>query len=162
MATQRFTVAAIAGKAGAAVAALCRAWSLAQFDGQLSTLVRLLRTNGAALPVVYFCEWIDRWLMGDALPEPVARDQNLEVTWGSAGEASTWATQCGRQFPEELWLAARLGEAAQSAPPNSECVVLLVREVLGATPTDDEVMVACQTVPAWLSADLFPGKRRVE
>jgi hypothetical protein len=160
MATQRLTLATLAGDAGRAVSALFRAWRSTSAVGveaapglAIDELGERLRSNGAALPVVYFCEWIDRWLMGDQVPGPgVIAGRRFQASCMSPEEAVEWAGRCGGQFPEQLWLAARLREAAEAwRPAVGPSVVVVLREVLGASSTDEEVLASLHGVPLWLS-----------
>ena len=65
MATQRMTIATFAGTAADAVAGLFRTWRDSPDPGAVDRFSLALRDNALSLPVVYFAEWIDRWLMGD-------------------------------------------------------------------------------------------------
>jgi hypothetical protein len=160
MALQRFTVVKIAGEPGRVVSELFDSWRAARASGVDPDQVRRavddfceqLRQNGVALPVIYFSEWIDRWLMGDLATGPqVTRGNRFEAHCGSPAEAFVWADRCGNQFPEQRWLAMRLREAAGAWQLHAgSAVVLLVREVLGASTTDEEVTASLQVVPEWL------------
>jgi hypothetical protein len=114
-----------------------------------------LRANGTALPVVYFCEWVDRWLTGDRVPGPGAVEgKRFQVACLSPQQAVSWAGQCGSQFPEQEWLGGRLREAAQGWRSVAEpLAVVVVREVLGTSTTDEEVRAALHGVPSWLSSE---------
>src|SRR5262245_59704050 len=118
MATQRLTVVSVAGKAGAMVQALFQSWhdgAAGPDPAAVDWLGNQLRAHGAALPVVYFGEWIDRWLMGDVVPGPgTVAGRQYEAACLSPEQAAAWAKRCGRQFPEEQWLASRLWEAAEA------------------------------------------------
>jgi hypothetical protein len=108
-----------------------------------------------SLPVVYFCEWVDHWLMGDQVSRPNAiSGQVYQVTCLSPDEARGWADNCGDQYAEQGWLAARLREAAEGwGTITDEYIVVLVREVLGGSTLDEEVMESLRRVPAWLRND---------
>src|SRR5262245_31595028 len=106
LATQRLTVATLGGDPAAAVEALWRSWqsSPSPDPAPVDRFCQQLRANGAVLPVVYFCEWVDRWLMGDQVPGPGAVDgKRFQVACLSPGQALSWAGQCGEQFPEQQW-----------------------------------------------------------
>ena len=111
MATQHLTVATFAGESAVAVTDLFR---LLRTDYDLAAVDRFcatLRDNGRSLPVVYFCEWVDRWLMGDLVPGPdAAEGRKYQATCLSPEQAIAWAERCGHQFPEQEWLAARFGD----------------------------------------------------
>jgi hypothetical protein len=157
VATQRVIVATIAGDAAAAVQALWRSWhsSPAPDPAAVDLFCERLRANSAELPVVYFCEWVDHWLMGDEVPGPGAVDgKRFQVACLSPRRAVSWAGQCGSQFPEQQWLARRLREAARGWGSVAEpLAVVMVREVLGASITDEEVRAALHGVPSWLSCE---------
>src|SRR5207248_11179845 len=97
------------------VSALFRAWRTARAaggeaatDDAIDDFGERLRSNYAALPVVYFCEWIDRWLMGDQVPGPAAvAGRRFQASCMSPEDAAEGAGRCGSQFPEQLWQAAR-------------------------------------------------------
>jgi hypothetical protein len=156
MATQRLTIASIAGRAAAVAETRFRSWR----DGPappdpaaVDDFCVALRANGAMLPVVYFAEWVDRWLMGDTVPGPGSVAGRLyEATCLSPDQAAAWAGRCGRQFPEQRWLASRLREAAAAwagvAQPRA---IVVLREILGGSTTDDEVLASVAVVPDWLA-----------
>lgn len=153
MATQRLTVATLAGKAAAAVFALFRSWSANSEPDAIDRFCDSLRQHGHLLPIVYFSEWIDRWLMGDRVPGPDAIEgRRYQAACLSVEQAITWAGSCGDQFPEYEWLAARLREAAAGWGVVAErYAVVVVREVFSASTTDEEVRASLDVVPAWLS-----------
>jgi hypothetical protein len=157
MATQRLIVATIAGDAAAAVQALVHGWHSNPVPDPVAVdlFCERLRAHAAALPVVYFCEWVDRWLMGDRVPGPGAVDgKRFQVACLSPQQAVSWAGQCGSQFPEQEWLAGRLREAVRGWGSVAEpLAVVVVREVLGASTTDEEVRAALQGIPSWLSGE---------
>ncbi len=159
MATQRITVATIIGEAGKAVIELFSEWRAAQGAQQqeaarheVDRFAKQLRANGGVLPIVYFCEWFDHWLMGNSIHGSESVDgSQFEASCGSDIEAMGCADQCGDQFPEQRWLAARLREAAEGRQPFSEpAVVVMLREVVGGSATDEEVAASRQGVPEWL------------
>ncbi len=104
------------------------------------------------LYVVYFCEWLDRWLMGDVVPGPMAvSGRRYEATCMTPHLAVEWAEQCGTQFVEQTLLANRLREAAAVWKPLSWQSVVVLRKVIGPANTDEEVVQSLQEVPVWLS-----------
>ena len=155
MAMQRLTIATIAGDAANAVATLFESWQTSQQVGhsEVDCFCEQLRTNGTSLPIVYFCEWIDRWLMGDLVPGAGAVEgKKFQVACMSSEQALSGADRCGNQFQEQEWLACRLREAASGWSSVAEPkLIIVVREPLGASTTDDEVRVSLRAVPAWLS-----------
>jgi hypothetical protein len=166
MAMQRMTVATIAGEAGEVVAGLFRKWRVPQADGGLEEAGRAvdmfaeqLRVNGSFLPVLYFCEWFDHWLMGDSIHgSEIVSGGRFEASCRSRAEAVDWADRCGSQFSEQQWLAARLREASEAwqslAGP---AVIVVLRVVLGASATDQEVTDSLRGLPGWLSTGRLLG-----
>lgn len=152
MATQRLIVATLAGEAATAVIALFESLSAKADPAMIDRFCDSLRANGFALPVVYFSEWADRWLMGDLVPGPTTVEgRRYQADCLSPAQAIEWAGGCGDQFPEQEWFAARLREAAAGWGIVAEhCVVVIVREVFGPSTTDDEVRATLDAVPAWL------------
>src|SRR5437879_3455406 len=109
MATQRLTVVTLGGRAVEAVTALFATWQVTPDPSAIDHFCRSLRENAASLPILYFSEWIDRWLMGDTVVrEKGAQGRIYQVTCLSQEEARAWADGCVRQFVEQEWLAARL------------------------------------------------------
>lgn len=153
MATQRLTVAALAGEAAAAVFALFRSWSADADPDAIDRFCDGLREHGYSLPIVYFSEWVDHWLMGDLVPGPAAVEgRRCQAACLSVEQAVACADGCGDQFSEQEWLAARLREAASAWDVGAErYAVVVVREVFGASTTDEEVLASLDVVPAWLS-----------
>lgn len=154
MATQQINVATICGVTGQAIADLFRWWrAFAPQPSVVDDFGMQLLANGVRPPIVYSCEWIDHWLMGDEVPGPGAVPGNrFEATCGTRAEAALWADRCGVQFPEQHWLAARLREAAEAwRPLVHDGVVVVARQVLGASTTDEEISATLETVAAWVS-----------
>jgi hypothetical protein len=91
--------------------------------------------------------------MGDWVPGPGAVDgKRFQVACLSPRQTLAWAGQCGGQLPEQRWLAGRLREAAEGWGTVAERrVVVVVREVLGASTTDEELNASLRGVPDWLS-----------
>src|SRR5258708_36517922 len=110
---QRLTVATFAGESAAAVAALLHSWRVVLDPVAVDRFCAAVRENGASLPIVYFCEWVDPWLMGDLVPGPdAAEGQRSQAACFSPEQALAWAGRCARQFPEEEGVASRLRAAA--------------------------------------------------
>ena len=152
MATQRWIMATLAGEAAVAVRALFESLSARADHDRIDRFCSALRENGFALPVVYSTEWIDRWLLGDAVPaSDTVEGRRYQATCLSAEQAIACTGRCGRQFPEQEWFAARLREAAQGWNIRADnYVVVIVREVIGPSLTDDEMRVSFESVPAWM------------
>lgn len=162
MATQRLMVATLAGQSAVAVAARFERWRSVPDPAALDRLCASIREHALSLPVVYFAEWVDRWLMGDLVPGPGAVEgRRFQATSLSPGQAAEWADRCGSQFAEQCWLATRLREAAAGwGRVANPYAVVVVREAVGASVTDEEVRAAADYVPAWLSLpdqDAEPG-----
>jgi hypothetical protein len=155
VATQRLMLATIIGESATATARLFQSWQTADQGADPADVDRfcaVLRENGAALPIVYFCEWVDAWLMGDLLPAATAaQGHRFQAACLTPEQAVEWAGRCGHQFPEQDWLASRLREAVGAWDVlAAQRLILLVREVLGGSITDDEVRHSLKIVPDWL------------
>jgi len=163
MASQRLFVATLAGDAAAATANLFLSWRAASpaFDTlAVDRFCTSLRDNGTSLPIVYFCEWIDRWLMGDQVPGPGAIEgRRFQTACFSRQEAIDWASRCGSQYQEQEWLATRLREAALAWSGLADrVVVVVVREVFDGSTMDEEVQASLAVVPRWLSSGSPPNQ----
>src|SRR5262245_25381609 len=153
MATQRMTVATLIGASAAVVAQLFASWRAKPDPAAVDQLCASLRDYGMSLPVVYFSEWADRWSMGDTFPAGVVEGRRFQAICLSPEQAEACAAGCGQQFFEEGWLAARLREAAMDCASVAEqCVVVLLREVVGPTTIDEEVRRSLSVVPEWLDS----------
>jgi hypothetical protein len=64
------TVATLAGQAAHAVAARSQQWHAIPDAEAVDRLCVSLRENALSLAILYFAEWVDRWLMGDDVPGP--------------------------------------------------------------------------------------------
>lgn len=152
MATQRLTMATFAGTSAAVVTALFRSWQIASDPAAIDRFCIALHEHELSAQIVYFCKWVDRWLMGDLVPGPeIVQGQRYQVACFSPQQAVAWAGRCGHQFPEQEWLASRLREAAVAWAGDECTAVVVVREALGASATDDEVKAFFGVVPEWLS-----------
>jgi hypothetical protein len=157
VATQRLTVATLAEQAAVAVAARFERWRSVPDAEAVDWLCMAIREHSLSLSIVYFAEWVDRWLMGDLVPGPgTVAGRRFEATCLSPVQAIAWADRCGSQYAEQGWLAGRLREAAAGWGGVAEpYAVLVIREAVGPSPTDDEVRAAAGRLPAWL-ADSTP------
>ena len=152
MATQRLMVATLAGRSAFAVVARFEQWRAIPDPAAVDRMCASVRESALSLPVVYFAEWVDRWLMGDLVPGPDAVEgRRFQAACLSPTQATGWADRCGTQFAEQGWLASRLREAAVGWGSVAEqYAVVVIREAVGASPTDGEVQAAASGVPAWL------------
>jgi hypothetical protein len=148
MATQRMTVVSLGGEQAALAVRLFTEWRLASSPAEIDLFCEALRANGWALPLLYFCEWLDTWLMGDLVPGPAkVEGRRFEAACLTPAEAVEWAAGLLLQCREEVWLAARLREAAAAYRCD---VVVVIREPLGGCATDEEIEESLRTVPGWL------------
>jgi hypothetical protein len=157
MATQRLTVATVIGESAERVFALFRSWALNPAPERIDNFAVALRDNALSLPVVYFCEWADYWLMGgDLVPgSGVVEGRRYQAACLSPAQALAWAERCGQQFQEQEWLAARLREAVLSwqGVIGEQLAVVVLREVVGGAMSDEEVRESLTGVPEWLAAE---------
>ena len=154
MASQRLFIATLAGEAAAVTANLFLSWrTAAPAADTVDCFCAAIRANAMSLPVVYFSEWVDRWLMGDLVPGPgTVEGRRFQTTCLSREKAVEWAGRCDSQCQEQVWLATRLREAAAAWTGLADrAVIVVVREVLEVSATDEEVQAALGLVPAWLS-----------
>ncbi len=177
MATQRITIAKIAGEAGMAVVEQFRKWAAAPTTQDLSLwdpeqwpasvrqevdrfAVRL-RLHAADLPVLYFCEWIDRWSMFDLFLDlrPNEAAWPLSV-YANQFEAFCYAlpndealirrrAQQEHQFQETSWFVTRLCEAIEAWGSVAAALVVL-REVSGGSALDREIEASLEGLPPWV------------
>jgi hypothetical protein len=125
-----------------------------------------LRSNAVAPPVVYFVEWVDMWSMGDLFshwltppdgPTPfVVHADRFELYAYSIPDAGRLARHLAsagaQQFEESDWFVARLREAGGAWQGLVERSVLVVlRQVVGALVSDEELLVSLDRTPDWLS-----------
>jgi hypothetical protein len=154
MATQRVTIATLIGESTDVANALFNSWRAdpAAANVAVDSFCEQIRLNGHLLPIVYFCEWIDRWLMGDQVPGPDALEgRRFQAVCFSPDEAIAWAEKLGTQFDEQLWFAARLREAADGwGLVVEKRAVVVTREALAASTCDEEVVAASRALPNWL------------
>ena len=168
MATQRITVAKIAGAAGVAVAKTFSRWAAADRSDESAAAVRRdvdrfvqsLKAHAATLPVVYFAEWIDLWLMGDVVPglamgrDGVVNGNRFEAACHTLPVVFPSSMPAAGSPQEMIWLETRLREAEcawEELTPDA--VLVLVREVLGPTVTDDELRLTLTAAPDWVVCD---------
>ena len=119
----------------------------------MDQLCLAIRENALSLSVVYFAEWVDRWLMGDAVPGPDrVEGRRFQAANLNPEQAHEWASRRGDQFPEQQWLARRLNEATRGGGEFGQTTVVVIREVVGPSATDDELQEALGAVPEWLKS----------
>jgi hypothetical protein len=154
MASQRMLIATLAGEAATETAKRFASWRGASPSAVLAVdhFCEALRANAVSLSILYFAEWMDRWLMGDRVPGPGAVcGRRFEATCLTCAEAVDWAGRCGDQWQEQQWLAARLREAATRwtdlAQPQ---VVVIVREVFDGSALDEDIEASFRVIPPWL------------
>jgi hypothetical protein len=152
MATQRLTIATLAGQAAEQIVGAFRLWRGGVLPDVVDRFCDRLRENAFDLPVIYFCEWLDRWLMGDLIPGPNPLQGNLyQAACLSPAEALALADQSGHQFSEQEWLARRLREATSRNVANEPVVIVVLRFVLGPSVSDEEVWRSLNQIPPWLA-----------
>ena len=156
MASQRLTVATLTGATAKAVTTLFAGWRSAPDPIAVDGFCTALRDNALSPVVVYFAEWIDRWLMGDLVPGPGAVEgQRFIASLITPDQATEWVGRCGDQHREQVWLAAQLRAAATGWEWVADrLAVVLVREVTGPSATDEELRAAAGAAPAWLSQSI--------
>jgi hypothetical protein len=152
--TQSVFVASLGGVAAQAMLDMFNLWRGSAVEkAKVDRFCEALLANKNSLPILGYCEWIDRWLMGDLLPGPDAVEgHRFQVTCMLPAAAEAWASRCGNQWPEQVWLANRLREIAMSWGETVERrLVLVVREVLDVSTFDEQVADSVRQFPNWLA-----------
>jgi hypothetical protein len=161
MASQRIILVSIGGQAARAIADLFVSWRTAGSTLQQADVDRFceaLLSNRCSLPILDYCEWVDRWSAGNLIPGPGAvAGRRFETTCLSPVETEEWASRCGNQWQEQITLASRLREVAKSWGEVVEHrLVLVIREVLDVSTSDEQVKESLGVVPTWLQP-MIPG-----
>ena len=162
MASQRITVLKIVGTAGAVLCETVRSLRAApESADRTDSLARQLLAHRTELPVVSYVEWVDRWLMGDDVPGlferiggVVVAGRAFEIGACDPPELVNGLPTEGWQFDEQTILVRRLREvAAEWRPLARPAVLVVIREVLGASALDEEVRAAAASadVPEWIA-----------
>ena len=156
MASQRITVAKIAGLAAKVALLRLQTWSAARrpnppnewspaqwpqpVRAEADEFANRLRAHAFAPPVVYFAEWADLWSVGDLcqrwlsmpggpLPVAVYADQHEIFAYAlpDGGRLAQHLASAGpQQWPETDWFIARLREAIETWREVGEEAVLAV------------------------------------
>jgi hypothetical protein len=159
VATQRLTIANVGGEAAREIVERFAHWSERRNNGDSDPLGKAidqfagaLRANAGSPPVLYFCEWFDHWSMGDMLPGVEFSDGNrFQVACLESPQVKLVAANLQTQFPEQRWLGTRLREALEACNKLAATSVLVIlREPLGRSITDEEIVASLQPVPDWL------------
>lgn len=180
---QTITIIKICGKATNAVVSLFQQWlrghtlggaaeeSLASFRAELKSFVECLRANATSLPILFYCEYLDAWSMGDIIDRFLTPTHGNQLLRASVDEydiacyalpdhdvlASSLSAILGRELiksesgQEEYWFARLLYEAVlswQTISPTGAVVV--IRHIVGPSVTDEEAIASLESVPAWL------------
>lgn len=169
MASQRLTVAKVGGRTAQDVAALFHAWqkdaaedrSPSEFSVAIDGFATRLRDHAHCPPVLYFAEWIDLWSMGDLVPG--LGDERAVIVAGSRFEVACHrspirvqaTTIAGEETQETRWLRNRIQEAQDAwSELTQESVIIVIREVLVALVTDEELMESLGSTPPWIASHL--------
>lgn len=118
-----------------------------------------LKAHSAELPVTYYCEWIDRWLMGDEFKGHLRAwgDRCDVIVCFSRARALHRARSMRRQSDEQRWLATRLKECATAFDGGADLsAILLIRETYRSTAIDEEYRMAVATIPEWMESESTP------
>lgn len=146
-----------------------REWSSEQWPAgvrsEVDAFADRLRAEAFSPPVVYFVEWSDLWSMGDVFrlwltppvgPSPIEiHADRVEVSGYALPDddrlARHLATAGPQPFDESNQFITRLREALEAWRPLTEKAALIViREVVGALVTDEELEASLTVVPEWL------------
>lgn len=159
MASQLFTIAVIAGQAAAAVRDRFAHWdSTASQDSESGTnpevdaFCEALQRHRTDLTILYYCQWIDRWLFGADVSKEKWQEGKRFSACALRPEQAERLAQRPPQDQENAWMATRLKEASEVwKPPAGDTVMVVIRQILGVSADDREIVAACDTVPEWLS-----------
>lgn len=152
MATQRVTVLTLGGTTAEFVIERIQSWRTTADLNAIDSLCGLLRLNGDKPSVLFFDEWVDGWLMGDALPGPGAvLGREYQITYLEVEQVEAVAEQVGTQWVEQKRYASRLREAAGVwSPEGVDRVVVVIRLVVWGSYTNEEIVQSMAIVPEWL------------
>jgi hypothetical protein len=147
-----------------------REWSCEQWPQdvrkQADTFGDRLRAHAFIPPVVHFIEWTDMWSMGDLFgrwlspldgPSPLAvhadRFEIFVYALPDGGRLAQHLANAGpQQWTESDWFIARLREAVSAWQEFVEqAVIVVLREVVGGSGLDEDVMASLKRIPDWLS-----------
>lgn len=174
MAAQRVVLLKVIGESGRLVAERCRAWAARQQTSpddpelrkKIGRFAEVLDAHRTDLPVVYYSEWLDRWSMGDDFAKPftarggvalvpVGRFSDVYITDRPADMLTLPAD--GWQFDEQALLATRLRElAVEWEQLVEDGVIVLLRQVIGASTDDEEITATMANTPEWLAERITP------
>jgi hypothetical protein len=165
MASQILIVATIGGRSSEVVRDLFSTWEAATREAPEDTDVHIpevdvfcdtLRAHRTELPVLYYAEWVDRWLFGHDMADSTwVFGRRFEACCLSRSEAAALPVRRRRQqFPEQSWLSSRLQEASTAWELLAEtALILIIREVFSGSTLDEEVVEALPHVPDWISRE---------
>ena len=162
---QRFLIATIAGKAAETIRFRFERWLGLPEDSEalakeLKRFLKDLRANADLPPVLFCCEYVDMWSMGDLFNQAGLKSvmaSNLQVACHplpDGGKLIRHVEQWlrgGTQFDEQRWFGMVLREAtARWQKLWEKAAVVVVRQVIGATVQDEVVKASLMAVPEWL------------
>lgn len=153
MATQRLTIATVAGNTSELITRYVSEWRQSSNPVQIDAFCSSLTNNLQSLQIIYAVQWVDRWLMGDLVPGPSTLfGKQYEMTVLSVAETVSHANQCGQQFVEQQIFSQRLREASDTCRKfgTANVSVVIIREVLDVSTSDEEVIESLATIPSWL------------
>lgn len=178
MATQLWTILKLVGPAATDAAARFDRWRRARRSTDpssvgprdwpapvrraASTYFARLLDHRTEMPIAYFSQHVDHWLAAGDLPHHL--DDFKPHIWHDTGELWCYPLpERGRlvrrnaaaarsvKFPENKWLASRIIEAAQAYQKLWPKAVLLVnRQPITPSPSDDVLKAAAARMPRWL------------
>ncbi len=161
MASQIFTVAAIGGDAASSVRTLFAKWKKValkasnETNNAIDDFCQELRAHRKEVPIVYYSEWIDRWLFAqDVSRSGWVSGHRFEACCLSVNQATRRAALL-ISSQEEAWMANRLKEASKAwRPLIQDAAIVVTREVFGGSTTDNEFVAAVDGGPGWIKATL--------
>lgn len=189
MASQRITIAKIGGASALALASQFKKWAgertidepadlrpdqwPVSARREMAAFASELRANGHAPPVVYYCEYIDLWSMGDLFDRwmPNHNGSRLMCLLSDVVELRCYALPDGGLLAEDLqrllkkrslrerdpqedrWFVVSLLEATLAWTGVVDTAALVVvREVLGGLVEDSEIAESLENTAPWIAA----------
>lgn len=133
---------------------------------QADDLADRLIANSSLPPVIHFVSWIDQWSMGDLVPGWLTSPDGSPLLFLQTDRYEIY----GYPLPDEKQLIRSLKRVGDQQWDEIDCyrrrlkeavvawqkiidrsIIVVLREVLGATVLDEEVVESLSQLPEWLS-----------
>ena len=145
-------------------------WSSSQWPSDArdaaDRFVSALRANAMVPPVIHFAEWIDLWSMFDTFRRWLTPPDGLEPGNIHTGRFEVYGyalpdgerlaryladagVQQWRETDRYIWNLREAVEAWEALVDRS--VIVVIREAVDGSVTDEEVTASLKVIPAWIS-----------